>query len=70
MSYLPSWLSLYFYDLRSPTKEEETITNPTDRIVAYLLFHRHCSQVAAATKEEIISSIPLTLEPGELPICI
>ncbi|XP_020405828.1 protein LNK2 isoform X2 [Zea mays] len=48
---------------RSPTKEEETITNPTDRIVAYLLFHRHCSQVAAATKEEIISSTPLTLEP-------
>jgi hypothetical protein len=35
--------------------------------VAHLLFHRHCSKVAKATKE-IISSIPLTLEPGELPL--
>jgi hypothetical protein len=59
-----------FYDLRSPTREAETITNPIDRIVAHLLFHRHCSKVATATKEEIISSTPLILEPGELPICI
>ncbi|AQK91684.1 Protein LNK2 [Zea mays] len=47
---------------RSPNKEAETTTNPIDRIVAHLLFHRHCSKVAKATKE-IISSIPLTLEP-------
>ncbi|KAG0537737.1 hypothetical protein BDA96_03G174400 [Sorghum bicolor] len=48
---------------RSPTREAETITNPIDRIVAHLLFHRHCSKVATATKEEIISSTPLILEP-------
>ncbi|RLN24969.1 uncharacterized protein C2845_PM07G11360 [Panicum miliaceum] len=47
---------------RSPTKEAETTTNPIDRIVAHLLFHRHCSKVATATKEEIPST-RLTLEP-------
>ncbi|KAG2597915.1 hypothetical protein PVAP13_5KG292142 [Panicum virgatum] len=47
---------------RSPTKEAETTTNPIDRIVAHLLFHRHCSKVATATKEEMPST-RLTLEP-------
>ncbi|PVH38726.1 hypothetical protein PAHAL_5G333900 [Panicum hallii] len=47
---------------RSPTKEAETTTNPIDRIVAHLLFHRHCSKVATATKEDIPST-RLTLEP-------
>jgi len=56
------------HDLRSPTKEAETTTNPIDRIVAHLLFHRHCSKVATATKEEMPST-RLTLEPGELPLC-
>uniref|UniRef100_K3XF81 Protein LNK2 n=1 Tax=Setaria italica TaxID=4555 RepID=K3XF81_SETIT len=48
---------------RSPTKEAETTTNPIDRIVAHLLFQRHCSKVATATKEEIISSTHLKIEP-------
>lgn len=60
-----TWYRLH--DLRSPTKEAETTTNPIDRIVAHLLFHRHCSKVATETKE-IILSTHLTLEPGELPI--
>ncbi|KAL6608011.1 hypothetical protein ACP70R_041074 [Stipagrostis hirtigluma subsp. patula] len=47
---------------RSPAKEAETNTNPIDRIVAHLLFHRHSSKVAIPTKEEIISSTPLTRE--------
>ncbi|XP_062199375.1 protein LNK2-like isoform X2 [Phragmites australis] len=47
---------------RSPGKEAETNTNPIDRIVAHLLFHRQTSKVAIPTKEEIIST-PLTLEP-------
>ncbi|KAL6621190.1 hypothetical protein ACP70R_033622 [Stipagrostis hirtigluma subsp. patula] len=49
---------------RSPAKEAETNTNPIDRIVAHLLFHRHSSKVAIPTKEEIMSSTPLTREPG------
>ncbi|CAL4956474.1 unnamed protein product [Urochloa decumbens] len=48
---------------RSPTKEAETTTNPIDRIVAHLLFHRHCSKVVTATKEEIIPSTRLSIEP-------
>ncbi|KAG2588971.1 protein LNK2-like isoform X4 [Panicum virgatum] len=44
------------------TKEAETTTNPIDRIVAHLLFNRHCSKVATATKEEIPST-RLALEP-------
>ncbi|KAL5227382.1 hypothetical protein ABZP36_015647 [Zizania latifolia] len=48
---------------RSPTKEAETNTNPIDRIVAHLLFHRPCSKVSTPTKEEIISSTPLSIEP-------
>ncbi|TVU20893.1 hypothetical protein EJB05_30494 [Eragrostis curvula] len=53
---------------RSPAKEAETNTNPIDRIVAHLLFHRHSSKVATPTKEEIISSTPSALEPdSKLP---
>ncbi|CAO2208251.1 unnamed protein product [Urochloa humidicola] len=48
---------------RSPTKEAETTTNPIDRIVAHLLFHRHCSKVVTATKEETIPSTRLLFEP-------
>uniref|UniRef100_J3L085 Protein LNK2 n=2 Tax=Oryza brachyantha TaxID=4533 RepID=J3L085_ORYBR len=49
---------------RSPAKEGETNTNPIDRIVAHLLFHRPCSKVSSPAKEEIISSPPLSTEPG------
>ncbi|CAO2165033.1 unnamed protein product [Urochloa humidicola] len=48
---------------RSPTKEGETTTNPIDRIVAHLLFHRHCSKVVTAAKEEIVPSTCLSIEP-------
>ncbi|KAF8646609.1 hypothetical protein HU200_065722 [Digitaria exilis] len=53
---------------RSITKEAETTTNPIDRIVAHLLFHKHCSKVATETKETILST-RLTLEPeSKLPL--
>uniref|UniRef100_A0A0E0JJ86 Protein LNK2 n=2 Tax=Oryza punctata TaxID=4537 RepID=A0A0E0JJ86_ORYPU len=48
---------------RSPASEAETNTNPIDRIVAHLLFHRPCSKVSTPAKEEIISSTPLPTEP-------
>ncbi|WVZ70738.1 hypothetical protein U9M48_019381 [Paspalum notatum var. saurae] len=46
---------------RSPNSVAETTTNPIDRIVAHLLFHRNFSKVATAAKDEIITSF--TLEP-------
>uniref|UniRef100_A0A0D9V1B1 Protein LNK2 n=1 Tax=Leersia perrieri TaxID=77586 RepID=A0A0D9V1B1_9ORYZ len=48
---------------RSPAKEAETNTNPIDRIVAHLLFHRPSPKVSTPAKEEIISSTPLSTEP-------
>ncbi|KAL6884659.1 hypothetical protein ACP4OV_010595 [Aristida adscensionis] len=53
---------------RSPAKEAETNTNPIDRIVAHLMFHRHCTKVTTPTKEEIISSTPSTLGTGEFVV--
>uniref|UniRef100_A0A453EW37 Protein LNK1 n=2 Tax=Aegilops tauschii subsp. strangulata TaxID=200361 RepID=A0A453EW37_AEGTS len=57
---------------RSLVKEAETDTNPVDRIVAHLLFHRPCSTVATLAKEEIASSTLMSLEadskmPGATP---
>jgi len=57
---------------RSLVKEAETDTNPIDRIVAHLLFHRPCSTVATLAKEEIASSTLMSLEadskmPGATP---
>ncbi|KAM3349274.1 hypothetical protein ACQJBY_022386 [Aegilops geniculata] len=57
---------------RSLVKEAETDTNPVDRIVAHLLFHRPCSTVATLAKEEITSSTLMSLEadskmPGATP---
>ncbi|XP_048563419.1 protein LNK2-like isoform X1 [Triticum urartu] len=57
---------------RSLVKEAETDTNPVDRIVAHLLFHRPCSTVATLAKEEIASSTLMSLEadskmPGAMP---
>lgn len=49
-------------------KEAETDTNPIDRIVAHLLFHRPCSTVATLAKEEIASSTLMSLEAGEYVI--
>ncbi|EEC70706.1 hypothetical protein OsI_02076 [Oryza sativa Indica Group] len=48
---------------RSPASEAETNTNPIDRIVAHLLFHKPCSKVSTPAKEEIKSSTPLPTEP-------
>lgn len=47
---------------RSLFKEAETDTNPIDRIVAHLLFHRPCSKVATSAKEETLSSTPMSPE--------
>jgi hypothetical protein len=52
-------------DLRSPSKEAETDTNPIDRIVAHLLFHRPCSKFATSAKEETLLLTPVSLEAGE-----
>ncbi|KAF7029477.1 hypothetical protein CFC21_041212 [Triticum aestivum] len=57
---------------RSLVKEAETDTNPIDRIVAHLLFHRPCSTVATLAKEEIASLTLMSLEadskmPGATP---
>ncbi|XP_051204815.1 protein LNK2 isoform X3 [Lolium perenne] len=47
---------------RSPSKEAETDTNPIDRIVAHLLFHRPCSTFATSAKEETLLLTPVSLE--------
>ncbi|XP_047055668.1 protein LNK2-like isoform X2 [Lolium rigidum] len=47
---------------RSPLKEAETDTNPIDRIVAHLLFHRPCSKFATSAKEETLLLTPVSLE--------
>lgn len=57
---------------RSLVKEAETDTNPIDRIVAHLLFHRPCSTVATLAKGEIASLTLMSLEadskmPGATP---
>ncbi|KAJ1257424.1 hypothetical protein BS78_K041100 [Paspalum vaginatum] len=48
---------------RPPTSVAESTTNPIDRIVAHLLFHRHFSKVVTAARGEIISSTRFTHEP-------
>ncbi|KQK04457.1 hypothetical protein BRADI_2g13610v3 [Brachypodium distachyon] len=48
---------------RSLVKEAEADTNPIDRMVAHLLFHRPCSKIATSRKEEIISATALSIEP-------
>uniref|UniRef100_A0ACD5VMY9 Uncharacterized protein n=2 Tax=Avena sativa TaxID=4498 RepID=A0ACD5VMY9_AVESA len=47
---------------RHLSKEAETETNPIDRIVAHLLFHRPCSKVATSAKEETLSSTLMSLK--------
>ncbi|XP_044975987.1 protein LNK2-like isoform X4 [Hordeum vulgare subsp. vulgare] len=52
----------------SLVKEAETDTNPIDRIVAHLLFHRLCPMVPTHAKEEIASSTLMSPEAGEYVI--
>ncbi|CAM0956008.1 unnamed protein product [Alopecurus aequalis] len=49
---------------RSLLKEAEADTNPVDRIVARLLFHRPCSKAATSANEESLSSTPMSPEAG------